>query len=142
MAQILTDAYISVNGTAWSSYANKVTITQDIDDVDVTTFGPGSFKSFAQGMQDASIQVSVFQSFSGGTASFDSMVSGLFYSRAAGSVEVRPTSSARGTSNPSYVMPVALLYNYSPLDSGVGDASAIDINFRNGGTSGIIRSTA
>jgi hypothetical protein len=142
MAQILTDAYISVNGTAWSSYANKVTINQDIDDVETTTFGPGSFKSFAQGMQDASIDVTVFQSFTGGTGSLDAMIAGLFYGRLAGSVEVRPTSSARGTSNPSYIMSSALLYNYGPLDGGVGDASTIDLKFRNSGTAGIVRATA
>ena len=141
MAQILTDAYIAVNGTAWSDHANKVTISQDIDDVDTTTFGPGSFKSYSQGMSDATITATFYQDFSQGTASLDSALYGLWSGRGTFGIEVRPTSGTAGTANPKYTM-TARLYNYTPLDGSVGDASALDCTFRNAGTAGITRATS
>lgn len=139
--QILTDAYIAVGGTVWSDYANNVAINMDIDDVEVTSFGPSAMKEYAQGMADATITCTFFQSFEGGTASLDSMLYNLWQGRGTFSVEVRPTSSNAGSANPKYTM-VSRLYNYTPLDGGVGDASTIDCTFRNSGTAGIVRGTS
>jgi hypothetical protein len=146
---VLTDAYLGFvvgGGTiVFSDHANKITITQDIDDVEVTTFGPSGFKEYAQGMADASISVTLYQDFAltptGGSASYDATLYNLYTGRGTFGVVVKPTSSAKGTANPEYNM-TARLYNYTPLDGSAGDASTIDCTLRNAGTAGITRGTA
>jgi hypothetical protein len=143
--QVLTDAYIALGTAVFSDHANKVTITQDIDDVEVTTFGPSGFKEYAQGMADASISMTIYQDFAGtptgGTASYDATLYNLYTARGTFGVTVRPTSSTKSATNPEYTM-TARLYNYTPLDGSAGDASTIDCTLRNAGTAGITRSTS
>jgi len=137
---ILTDCYVSLNGTALSDHATACTVEQTADEVDLTTFGPSGFKQFGVGFKDATVTVSILQDFAAG--SIDAMVSPLYTSNTVGSIEVRPTSAAASATNPAYRMGSAVLTSYNPIAGGVGDASSTDLAFRNFGTAGIVRGTS
>ena len=60
--QVLTDAYVVVNGVTLSDHANQVTVEDTRDSVDVTAFG-ASNKAYAKGLGDAKITVNFLQDF-------------------------------------------------------------------------------
>jgi hypothetical protein len=139
---VLKDASVNINGTDLSQYCSSVTVEANADEVEFTGFGTSGYREFGQGLKDATISVTAFQTF--GTAvgdTFDTVVQPLHASGGTFDVVVKPTSSAASPTNPSYTMR-SRVYNYQPIAGGVGDASTIDVSFRNGGTSGLVRATA
>jgi hypothetical protein len=134
----LTDAYVVVNGVTLSDHANKVTVTDTRDEVDVTAFGATS-KAIAKGLGDASISIDFFQDFAAGKV--HATLQPLISSTTPVTIEVRPTSAARSTTNPAAVMS-GLLMGYNMLDGGVGEATKITAEFKNGAQAGITYPTA
>jgi hypothetical protein len=137
---ILTDAYISVNGTAISDHASAVTVEQTAEDVDLTSFGPSGYREFGTGFKDATINTTVFTDFSSG--SIDAMIYPIYASNGTCSVVVKPTSSTTSATNPSYTLAPARINAYNPIAGGVGDASTTELVFRNAGTAGVVRGTS
>ena len=133
------DATITVNGTALSDHANQVTIEDGAEEVDVTGFTPAGYREFAQGLKDATINVTFFQDFAAG--SVDSILSAMYSSGAAGTVVVKPTSATVSGTNPTYTM-LAKLFTYGPVGGAVGDAATVECAFRHSGTAGVVRATA
>jgi hypothetical protein len=56
-------------------------------------------------------------------------------------VEVRPTSGARSATNPAILM-TGLLFSYSGLAGGVGDASTMSAEFQNAAQGGVTYPTS
>lgn len=134
----LTDAFISVNSVTLSDHANKVTIEDTRDAVDITAFGATS-KAIAKGLGDAKITVTFFQDFASGKV--HATLQPLIGSATPVTIEVRATSSARSATNPAAVMS-GLLMNYNMLDGGVGEASQITAEFDNGSQAGMTYPTS
>jgi hypothetical protein len=134
----LTDAMVIVNGVTLSGSANKVTVNDTRDEVDITAFGATS-KSLTKGLGDASISVDFFQDFAAGNV--HATLQPLLSSSTPVTIEVRPTSAARSATNPAAVMS-GLLFNYNFLDGSIGEASKISAEFKNGAQAGITYPTA
>jgi hypothetical protein len=134
----LTDAYVAVNGVVLSDHANKVTVNDTRDEVDITAFGASS-KAITKGLGDASISIDFFQDFAAGKV--HATLQPLIGSTTPVTVEVRPTSAARSATNPAALMS-GLLMNYNFLDGGIGEATKITAEFKNGSQSGITYPTA
>lgn len=135
---VLTDALVIVNGVTLSDHANQVTIEDTRDSVDVTAFGATN-KAVAKGLGDAKITVQFFQDFAAGKV--HATLQPLIGSSSTVTVEVRPTSAARSTTNPAAVLN-ALLMNYNMLSGGVGEASTITAEFVNGSQTGLTYPTS
>lgn len=134
----LTDAHIIINGVTLSDHANKVTVEDSRDSIDVTTFGAAS-RVVTKGLGDGRITVTFFQDFA--AAKVHATLQPLIGSTTPVTVEVRPTSAARSATNPAAVMS-ALLMNYNMLDGGIGDASEITAEFVNASSAGITYPTS
>lgn len=134
----LTDAFIQINGVTLSDHANKVTIEDNRDPVDITAFGATS-KAVTKGLGDAKITIDLFQDFAAGKT--HATLQPLVSSTTPVTIEVRATSAARSATNPAAVMS-GLLMNYSMLDGGVGDASQISAEFTNAAQAGVTYPTA
>jgi len=134
----LTDAYIAVNSVVLSDHANKVTIEDNRDAVDITAFGATS-KAVTKGLGDAKITVTFFQDFASGKV--HATLQPLVGSTTPVTIEVRATSSARSATNPAAVMS-GLLMTYNMLDGGVGEASTINAEFQNGSQTGMTYPTS
>jgi hypothetical protein len=134
----LTDAYVSVGGTVLSDHANKVTVEDNRDVVDVTAFGATS-KAIVKGLGDAKITVDFFQDMAAGKT--HAVLQPLIGSNTPVTIEVRPTSAARSATNPAAVMS-GLLTTYNFLDGSIGDASMITAEFVNASQAGMTYPTA
>ena len=134
----LTDAFISVNGVTLSDHANKVTVEDTRDSVDITAFGATS-KAITKGLGDAKMTITFFQDFAGGKT--HATLQPLISSTTGVAIEVRATSGARSATNPAALM-TGLLMNYNMLDGSVGDATQIDAEFNNSSQAGMTYPTS
>ena len=134
----LTDAYVSVNGVVLSDHANKVTVTDTRNSVDITAFGATSV-AVTKGLGDAKISIDFFQDFA--AAKIHATLQPLIGSTTPVAIEVRATSAARSATNPAALMQ-GLLMNYSMLDGAVGAASGMTVEFTNGAQAGMTYPTS
>ena len=135
---VLTDAYVVVNSVVLSDHANQVTITDNRDAVDVTTFGATN-KAVAKGLGDATISIVFLQDFASGKV--HATLQPLIGSSSTVQIEIRPSSEARSATNPAAVMQ-GLLMNYNMLDGSIGAASQITAEFQNGSSAGMTYATS
>lgn len=135
---VLTNAFVSVNGVDLSDHCSKVTVEDTRESVDVTAMGATN-KAVTKGLGDAKITLDFFQDFAAGKV--HATLQPLIGSSTGITVEVRPTSAARSTTNPAALM-TGLLMNYNMLDGSVGDASAISAEFVNSSQTGMTYPTA
>jgi hypothetical protein len=129
--QVLTDAFVLVNGVNLSDHVRSVTTNDERSSVDVTAMGATNTQ-VSKGLGDASIDIDFYQDFA--AASVHATLQPLVGSTTPVAVEVRATSAARSATNPAILLSQAFLMNYTGLDGGVGDASTIKATFRNAGT--------
>jgi hypothetical protein len=129
----MTDGLVIVNGVTLSDHANKITVEDNRDEVDITAFGAVN-KAITKGLGDGKIMISFFQDFAAGKV--HATLKPLIGSSTGVTIEVRATSAARSATNPAALM-TGLLMNYNMLDGGVGDASTIDAEFVNSAQAGI-----
>jgi hypothetical protein len=136
---VLKDAVLTVNSVNLSDNASSVTVEGTTDEVDVTSFTTASYREFTDGFKDATITATFFQNFDAGKV--DATLFPLWNAGSTFAVTVKATSAATSATNPLYSLTAAKMYGYSPLAGGVGDASSMDVTFRNAGTAGLTRGT-
>ncbi|MFM9643135.1 phage tail protein [Streptomyces turgidiscabies] len=132
---VLTTEYVALNSTDLSAYANKGELTVEVDEKDVTTYGSAGWKSVIGGLKSGTLAIEFKQDFA--ASALDSILWPLF-----GTVvtfEVRPTSSAVGTSNPKWTGSV-LIKELKPISGGVGDEATQSVSFPTSGA--VTRATA
>jgi hypothetical protein len=129
-----TDYSITINGSDFSSSLNSVELAQEADDLETTAFG-SSWRTRIGGLKQASLTLNFMQDFAAG--SVDATLNPLLGTLA--TVVVKPTSSAVGTANPSYTM-TALVTQYSPFASSVGDVATLSVTWPVSGS--VVRATA
>jgi hypothetical protein len=129
-----TDYFVSINGTDFSTSLNSVELALEADDLETTAFGQG-FRTRIGGLKQASLTLNFMQDF--GSGSVDAVLSPLLASLA--TVVIKPTSGTVTATNPSYTM-TALVTQYSPFASSVGDIASLSVTFPISGT--VTRATA
>jgi hypothetical protein len=136
--QILTDAFVLINGVNLSDHGSHIEVTSEKDEVDLTAFGATS-KVIGLGLGDGNMAFTFFQDFAAG--SVDATLQPIHSAATSVVIEVRPTSAARSATNPAYTM-TGVLPSYQGLNGDVGEASTISATFRNASQVGIQRLTA
>jgi hypothetical protein len=129
-----TDYFVSINGTDFSTNLNSVELAIEADDLETTAFGQG-FRTRIGGLKQASLTLNFMQDFAAG--SVDAILSPLLATLA--TVVIKPTSGTVTATNPSYSM-TALVTQYSPFASSVGDIASLSVTFPVSGT--VTRATA
>jgi hypothetical protein len=134
---VLTDAYVSIAANVLTGIANSVSIDYSAAAQDDTAFGDTT-KSSIGGLKDWTIKVDINQDYA--NAAVDSILFPLVGTTV--SFEIRPTSSAVGTSNPKYTG-TGLITAYNPISGKVGDKAASSFTLVPGGaTPTLTRATA
>lgn len=129
-----TDYKVTVNGTNLSTNLNSVELSIEADDLETTAFG-GEWRTRVGGLKTGSITLSFLQDF--GAGSVDATLYPLFNTLA--TVVITPTSGTVNSTNPSYTA-VALVNQYMPFASSVGDIATLSVTWPTSGT--ITRATA
>jgi hypothetical protein len=138
MKEVLTDAFVEVNGVNISSHCSSVTVADGAEEVDVTGFGSG-YHEVIPGLKTASITLNVFQDYDNGSV-FQTL-NPLYESGGTFGVKVRGDSGAKSGTNPEYQM-TGRLFNRPALAGAVGEANTTEITVNNGGTAGLTVGTA
>lgn len=136
---VLRDGFIQVNGVNLSDHCSSVTVESSADDIDLTAFTTAGYREFGQGFKDATITATFFQDYA--AASVHATLQPLYDSGGTFSVYVKSSQSATSSTNPRMELGTARMFGYTPLTGGVGDASSMDVEFRNAGTAGLTYGT-
>jgi len=129
-----TDYDIRINGSDFSTNLNSVELSQEADDLETTAFG-SSWRTRIGGLKQASLTLNFMQDF--GAGSVDATLNPLLGSIA--TVVIKPTSGTVNSTNPTYTM-TALVTQYSPFASSVGDIATLSVTWPVSGS--VTRATA
>lgn len=129
-----TDYFVTINGTDFSTSLNSVELSQEADDLETTAFG-SSWRTRIGGLKQASLTLNFMQDFAAG--SVDATLNPLLGSIA--TVVIKPTSGTVTATNPTYTM-TALVTQYSPFASSVGDIATLSVSWPVSGS--VVRGTA
>jgi len=116
---VTTDYSITLGTTDFSSSIAAVTLEVSADEQETTAFG-NSFRTRIAGLKDASLTLEWHQDF--GADSVDATLWPLLGSEV--SFEILPQGGTVSATNPAY-SGTALVVQYSPLDSSVGDLATL-----------------
>ena len=129
-----TDYFVSIGGTDFSSSLNSVELAEEADNLETTAFG-STWRTRIGGLKQASLTLNFMQDFAAG--SVDATLNPLLGSIA--TVIIKPTSGTVTATNPSYTM-TALVTQYSPFASSVGDIATLSVTWPVSGS--VVRGTA
>ncbi len=135
---VLKDAVVMIDNVNLSDHISEVSIETERDEVDVTAMGATSKVNVA-GLGDATITMTLFQDFA--ATKVDATLWPLSSTNTPFIVTIKATSAVTSATNPLYSM-TCLMYGYSPLSGGIGDASSTEVTFRNAAQAGLTRATA
>lgn len=119
----------TLTGTDLSTMVSAVDLSMSADEIDFTNFGSGGWRQKTSGLKMGTLQLTFNQDFA---ASQVDALFGLggslmpFGGTGSYYFEVKATSAARGSTNPSYVgqvVPIA----YTPLTGSVGSLATVQI---------------
>lgn len=116
---VTTDYSITLGTTDFSSSIAAVTLEVSADEQETTAFG-NSFRTRIAGLKDASLTLEWHQDF--GASAVDETLWPLLGSEVA--FEILPQGGTVSATNPKY-SGTALVVQYSPLDSSVGDLATL-----------------
>lgn len=130
MAQIvLKDCKIEIGSTpvTLSDRANSVTVTYEIESVEVTAFG-ATGRSYVGGLQNNTVEIEFMQDFA--AANVEATIFPLVGTST--TIAITPTSSATSATNPKYTITGCYLASHTPIAGGVGEIAMTSLSFSGG----------
>lgn len=126
----------TVSGTITSSsdfsdHIRQININMPVAMQDFTTFGDGAFVVEKPGLKSADLSIDFNQDFA--SSSVDATFGPAFLNGTLVYLDFKPTSAARGSTNPSYVY-ACYVSAYPPIGQTVGDAATVSVGFSVTGT--------
>lgn len=125
---VLVSTYLGLNGVDRSSWCSKVEVAVEVEEKDVTVFTSGGWKEVLGGLKSGNVAITFKNDVV--DAQLDDTMWALL-----GSVvtfEVRPTSSAVGTSNPKYTGSV-LINSWTGISGSPGDVNEASYTYPTSG---------
>lgn len=128
MAQVITNAAVTIGGVDLSQHITKVTLSTMRAEIETTTFG-NTAKRRVAGLADNSASFDFNNDYIGATV--EATLYPLLGSTA--QVQVWPNGTTTGTANPKYTFNV-LVTEWTPLDAQVGELTTASITWPIDGT--------
>lgn len=120
---VLTNASVVFGTTDLSDHISSISLSTNFDIVETTSFGNTS-KTRVAGLADNSVTFEFHQDFA--TGSVEQTIYPLLGT--AVTVVVKPVNGSTTTTNPSYTFS-ALITEWTPLNSGVGELLTASVSF-------------
>lgn len=111
--------------TDFSDHIKSISISLDADEIDFTNFGSGGFKEAKTGLIGATVSITFFADY--GSSSVNATLVPALLARTLGYWDFKPTSAARGSTNPSLVF--ALYPKKVPAEMAIGAAEECTVDF-------------
>jgi hypothetical protein len=137
--KILRNAFIQVNGVNLSDHCSSITVETSAEEIDLTAFTSAGYREFGQGFKDATITATFFQDYD--ASSVHQTLQPLYDSGGTFALYVKSENETTTATNPRIEMVTARMFGYNPLAGAVGEASTMDVGFRNAGTAGVTYGT-
>lgn len=135
---VLTDATVVVNSVDLSTNVQSVSVEVSMETQDSTAMGHTARTNLPSLEADA-VSVTFLQDFA--AADVDATIWPLFKNKTSHTVVIKPSSSAVGTTNPTFTL-TGYVSEYSPIGGSVGDMHTSDVSWVNGSSTGIARATS
>lgn len=119
------------SSTDFTDHIRQSTINMNVAMQDLTTFGDGAFITQKPGLKGADITIDFNQDFA--ASNVDATYGAAFLAGTLVYLDFKPTSSARGSTNPSYVF-ACYVSQYTPIGNSVGDRGAAPVGLSVTGT--------
>jgi hypothetical protein len=115
-----------------SDQANQCTVTIGQDSLEVTAFGDTGHKMVG-GLQSVDVSITFFLSY-GGSGSTSEVETALAAMVGLGTttLTISPSGTTESASNPEYIISNAMLANFTPINSTVGEIATVTANFTGG----------
>jgi hypothetical protein len=126
---VLTNAFVSIDGTDFSDHVTSVTLNQNVDAVETTAMSAAGARTRVGGLKDNSVTIEFNQDFS--TAELEATVNAVGTSWVGQndiSVIVKPDGSTTSATNPSYTFDV-LVSEWTPLNGAVGELATVSVTW-------------
>lgn len=121
---VATDVTTTLNGSDISASLAQVELSITTDEVETTNFGGAGWRSYVGGLKSATVTLQFHQDF--GASGIDSTLWPLLNTN--GTFVIKPTSGTVSATNPQYEFE-ALISQYSPIASSVGDLASFSVTF-------------
>lgn len=118
--------------TDFSTFTKQITINQTAAMQDMTTFGDGGFITQKPGLKGADITFDMNQDFAAASAT-DVIFGAAYLAATLIYLDIKPTSAARSTTNPSYVY-ACYVSGYPVIGQTAGDRASVQVGFAVTGT--------
>jgi hypothetical protein len=115
-----------------SDQANQITVTVGQDSLEATAFGDTGHR-FVGGLQSVEVSIDFFLSY-GGSGATSEVETALAAMVGQGStvLTISPSGTTESASNPEYVITNAMLENFTPINSTVGELATVTASFTGG----------
>lgn len=114
------------SSTDFSDHIKQVNINLSRAAIEFTNFGSGGFVENKPGLLNADLSIDFYGDYA--ASSIDATFGAALLAGTLYYVDIKPTSAARGTTNPSYVFAVYVASD-PVLGQAVGDANMMSIGF-------------
>jgi hypothetical protein len=117
-----------------SDQANQCTLTVGNDSLEVTAFGAGGH-IFAAGLQTVDVSITFFLSYGGATTSSTAEVEAALSAMVGQgntTLIISPSGTTEGLTNPEYTITNAMLADFTPINSTVGEMATVTATFTGG----------
>lgn len=111
-----------------SDQCTAATITAGYDALEITAFGDTAHK-FTKGLQNVEVTLTMFNSYGSNeveAALYDAVNTGSC------TLVISPSGTTESASNPEYTITGAMLGQFTPINSSVGELSTQDVTFTGG----------
>lgn len=122
---VFTDCYVLINAVNISDHVKSATLTFNAAMLDATAMTLTTKKN-TPGLLEWGLEIEVLNDYAAGNLDATQFA---LVGAAAFAIEVRPTSSARSTSNPGYTGSVVMA-GYDPIAAKIGDLATAKLSYK------------
>jgi len=111
-----------------SDQCTAATITAGFDNLEITAFGDTAHK-FTKGLQNVEVSLTLFNSYGSNeveAALYDAVNTGTC------TLVISPSGTTESATNPEYTITGAMLAQFTPINSTVGELSTQEVTFTGG----------
>ena len=115
-----------------SDQANQITVTVGQDSLESTAFGDTGHR-FVGGLQSVEVSIDFFLSYggSGATSEVETALAAMV-GLGTTTLVISPSGTTESASNPEYTITNAMLENFTPINSTVGELATVTATFTGG----------
>jgi hypothetical protein len=112
--------------------ANQVTLTIGQDSLESTAFGDTGHR-FVGGLQSVEVTIEFFLAYggSGATAEVETALAAMV-GQGTTTLTISPSGTTESASNPEYIITNAMMENFTPINSTVGELATVTATFTGG----------